>query len=112
MEAEPPEEWQQQVGEEEDKGKMSSMGLPFLTGISPAGYLSANRKKLGGTDHPVQVRTGVLLVDQVFLSGSDSPCRSSGQWEALPSGQDPAGEDGGAAPSQPPGSLSDGPGGR
>lgn len=38
--------------------KMNSMGLPFLTGISPAGFLSANKKKPGGTDHLVQVRTG------------------------------------------------------
>lgn len=42
--------------------KMTSMGLPFLTGISPAGFLSANRKKPGGTDHLVQVRTPLTVV--------------------------------------------------
>lgn len=31
------------------------MGLPFLQGISPAGFLSANRKQPGGTDHVIQV---------------------------------------------------------
>lgn len=35
---------------------------------------------------------------------------SSGEWEALSSGQDPVGGDGGAAPSQSSGSLSDWPG--
>lgn len=40
----------------EEKMRTEKMGLPFLTGISPAGFLSANRKKLGGTDHLVQVR--------------------------------------------------------
>uniref|UniRef100_UPI001ED82428 MAX dimerization protein MGA a n=1 Tax=Scatophagus argus TaxID=75038 RepID=UPI001ED82428 len=37
------------------KKKMVSMALPFLTGISPAGFLSATRKQSGGTDHLVQV---------------------------------------------------------
>lgn len=31
------------------------MGLPFLQGISPAGFLSANRKQPGGTDHVIRV---------------------------------------------------------
>uniref|UniRef100_A0A671TVR1 MAX dimerization protein MGA a n=1 Tax=Sparus aurata TaxID=8175 RepID=A0A671TVR1_SPAAU len=31
------------------------MGLPFLTGISPAGFLSANKKQPGGTDHLIRV---------------------------------------------------------
>ncbi|TKS87256.1 hypothetical protein D9C73_021380 [Collichthys lucidus] len=37
------------------KKKMVTMALPFLTGISPAGFLSANRKQPGGTEHLVQV---------------------------------------------------------
>jgi len=84
VEEEPPEEWQREVEEEEpappedwqreveegdieeeveeeikvvSKRKMMvSMALPFLTGVSPAGFLSANRKQPGGPDHLVQVR--------------------------------------------------------
>ncbi|XP_034722316.1 ribosomal biogenesis protein LAS1L-like, partial [Etheostoma cragini] len=79
--AEPPEDWQREV-EEDDlveeeeveptgpqvhderessrtemrnrKMMMVRMGLPFLTGVSPTGFLSANRKQPGGTDHLVQ----------------------------------------------------------
>lgn len=82
-EAAPPEDWQREVEEgdieeeagstvhqvhdgrnsgreelkmrSEEKKKMASMALPFLTGVSPAGFLSANRKQPGGTDHTVQV---------------------------------------------------------
>lgn len=35
------------------------MGLPFLTGISPAGFLSANKKQPGGTDHLIRVMSAV-----------------------------------------------------
>lgn len=45
-----------------EEKRMNSMGLPFLTGISPAGFLSANRKKPGGTDHLVQVRTPHMVM--------------------------------------------------
>lgn len=34
---------------------MVGMGLPFLTGISPAGFLSANKKQPGGTEHLIRV---------------------------------------------------------
>lgn len=45
-----------------EEKKMNNMGLPFLTRISPAGFLSANRKKSGGTDHLVQVRTSHMVM--------------------------------------------------
>lgn len=92
-EAEPLEDWQRQVEEgdiEEEAGsavhqvhdgresnremrmrskkkkkKMVSMALPFLTGISPAGFLSANRKQAGGTDHLVQVKTQCVLIVKI-----------------------------------------------
>lgn len=76
-ELDPPEDWQREVEEDditEEEGFTShwvddgmersrekvafeevSMALPFLTGISPAGFLSANRKKPGGTDQLIQV---------------------------------------------------------
>ncbi|XP_041669410.1 MAX dimerization protein MGA a isoform X3 [Cheilinus undulatus] len=38
-----------------EKERMVSLGLPFLTGVSPAGFLSTNRKQPGGTDHLIQV---------------------------------------------------------
>lgn len=34
-----------------------SLALPLLTGISPAGFLSAKVKQPGGTDHVVEVRS-------------------------------------------------------
>ncbi len=40
--------------------KMVCMALPFLTGISPAGFLSANRKQPGGTDLLVQVTSALV----------------------------------------------------
>ncbi|XP_026195007.1 MAX dimerization protein MGA a isoform X3 [Anabas testudineus] len=47
--------------------KMNSMGLPFLTGISPAGFLSANKKKPGGTDHLVQVNGKLYPLAKIQL---------------------------------------------
>lgn len=35
--------------------RRADMGLPFLAGVSPAGFLSANRKQPGETDHVVKV---------------------------------------------------------
>ena len=84
---EPPEDWQRELEEGEiqeeegstlyqmdnrskssgggmkrkEKKKMVSLALPFLTGISPAGFLSARRRQPGGTDHLVQVRTPIWL---------------------------------------------------
>lgn len=40
---------------EKDDQSMADMGLPFLTGISPAGFLSANPKQPGDQDHAVKV---------------------------------------------------------
>ncbi|KAK2826846.1 hypothetical protein Q5P01_021060 [Channa striata] len=79
------EDWQREVDEDElkddkvddeeksgvrvklDDTKMNSMGLPFLTGISPAGFLSANRKKPGGTDHLVQVNGKLYPLAKIQL---------------------------------------------
>lgn len=41
--------------QQREGGRMVHMGLPFLTGISPAGFLSANRKQAGGSDHVIKV---------------------------------------------------------
>ncbi|XP_056248740.1 MAX dimerization protein MGA a isoform X5 [Seriola aureovittata] len=49
------------------KKKMVSMALPFLTGISPAGFLSANRKQPGGTDHLVQVNGKLYPLAKIQL---------------------------------------------
>ncbi|XP_037342588.2 MAX dimerization protein MGA a isoform X2 [Pungitius pungitius] len=91
VEAEPPEEWQREVEEgeireeEEEDGStdnlssrkekevvsnrksMVSMALPFLTGVSPAGFLSANRKRLGETDHLVQVNGKLYPLAKIQL---------------------------------------------
>lgn len=40
---------------EKDDQRMADMGLPFLTGISPAGFLSATRKQPGERDHAIKV---------------------------------------------------------
>lgn len=75
-EAEPPEDWQREVEEdieeekvfiqpqveEEMKKRGDNMALPFLMGVSPAGFLSATRKQPGGTDHLVQVRPPPYMV--------------------------------------------------
>ncbi|XP_071354656.1 MAX dimerization protein MGA a isoform X2 [Trachinotus anak] len=96
-EAEPLEDWQREVEEgdiQEEEGstlqqvddgrersggkmktekkkkiqkKMVNMALPFLTGISPAGFLSANRKQPGGTDHLVQVNGKLYPLAKIQL---------------------------------------------
>uniref|UniRef100_A0A8P4G9F9 MAX gene-associated protein n=1 Tax=Dicentrarchus labrax TaxID=13489 RepID=A0A8P4G9F9_DICLA len=94
-EAAPPEDWQREVEEgdieeeagstvhqvhdgrksgreelklrSEEKKKMASMALPFLTGVSPAGFLSANRKQPGGTDHTVQVNGKLYPLAKIQL---------------------------------------------
>ncbi|XP_050923742.1 LOW QUALITY PROTEIN: MAX dimerization protein MGA a [Lates calcarifer] len=96
-EAEPLEDWQREVEEgdiqEEEEGpavqqveegrersggkmriktkkrrrRMVSMALPFLTGISPAGFLLANRKQPGGTDHLVQVNGKLYPLAKIQL---------------------------------------------
>ncbi|XP_075941314.1 MAX dimerization protein MGA a isoform X2 [Anarhichas minor] len=82
----PPEDWQREVEEgdieeeEEEEGStekemkkvskrkmMVSMALPFLTGVSSAGFLSANRKQLGGTDHLVQVNGKLYPLAKIQL---------------------------------------------
>ncbi|KAM8916660.1 MAX dimerization protein MGA a isoform 2-T8 [Spinachia spinachia] len=89
VEAELPEEWQGEVEEgdieekEVEEGStdnvscrkviiskrksMVSMALPFLTGVSPAGFLSANRKQLGETDHVVQVNGKLYPLAKIQL---------------------------------------------
>uniref|UniRef100_A0A3Q1JX18 T-box domain-containing protein n=1 Tax=Anabas testudineus TaxID=64144 RepID=A0A3Q1JX18_ANATE len=69
VEREKPPETQQK--REEDK--MNSMGLPFLTGISPAGFLSANKKKPGGTDHLVNGKLYPLAKIQLGKMGALHP---------------------------------------
>lgn len=44
------------------KRKMVGMALPFLTGISPAGFLSAQPKEPGGADHLIRVSSAHLLL--------------------------------------------------
>uniref|UniRef100_UPI0037E7636F MAX dimerization protein MGA a isoform X2 n=1 Tax=Semicossyphus pulcher TaxID=241346 RepID=UPI0037E7636F len=91
-EAEPIEDWQREVeegdSEEEvgstghqvhdgssreylnvrsEKKKRVSLGLPFLTGVSPAGFLSTNRKQPGGTDHLVQVNGKLYPLAKIQL---------------------------------------------
>ncbi|XP_070697775.1 MAX dimerization protein MGA a [Pempheris klunzingeri] len=47
--------------------RMANMALPFLTGISPAGFLSANKKQAGGTDHLVQVNGKLYPLARIQL---------------------------------------------
>lgn len=42
-------------GRGKDDQRRADMGLPFLTGISPAGFLSATRKQPGEGDHAIKV---------------------------------------------------------
>lgn len=50
------EDVRQEVAERQKEGRRrADMGLPFLAGVSPAGFLSANRKQPGDTDHVVKV---------------------------------------------------------
>lgn len=37
------------------KQRKVGVALPFLQGVSPAGFLSANRRQPGGSDHVIQV---------------------------------------------------------
>lgn len=93
-EEEPLDDWQQEVQEgdteekknstvhQEDDGKEGrrekmetkaknkkqvSMALPLLTGVSPAGFLSANKKQPRGTDHVVQVNGKLYPLAKVQL---------------------------------------------
>ncbi|KAK1875483.1 MAX associated protein [Dissostichus eleginoides] len=45
----------QEVMSREKRKMMGSLGLPFLTGVSPAGFLSADTKQPGSTEHTVHV---------------------------------------------------------
>ncbi|KAM4625363.1 MAX dimerization protein MGA a [Polymixia lowei] len=54
-EAEGREKTGEQIQVETEKMRMMKMGLPFLTGTSAAGFLSANIKQPGGTNLLVQV---------------------------------------------------------
>ncbi|XP_008275306.1 MAX dimerization protein MGA a isoform X2 [Stegastes partitus] len=87
-EAEPLEDWQREVEEGDiDEEEVSTLqqvndrkrssksrirmvpdtALPFLTGISPAGFLSANKKQPGGTDHPIQVNGKLYPLAKIQL---------------------------------------------
>ncbi|XP_062252885.1 MAX dimerization protein MGA a isoform X2 [Platichthys flesus] len=90
-EEKPPEDWQQELEEgevQEEKGstlmdnwskrsgggtkrkekkEMVSLALPFLTGISPAGFLSARRRQPGGADHLVQVNGKLYPLAKIQL---------------------------------------------
>ncbi|XP_041828682.1 MAX dimerization protein MGA a isoform X2 [Melanotaenia boesemani] len=59
-------DWQNRSGEEVKK-RMVNMTLPFLTGISPSGFLSANRKQPGGTDQLIQVNGKVYPLAKIQL---------------------------------------------
>ncbi|KAM6968584.1 MAX dimerization protein MGA a [Tautogolabrus adspersus] len=58
-------------GEEQDmrseKKKRISLGLPFLTGVSPAGFLMTKRKQAGETDHLVQVNGKLYPLAKIQL---------------------------------------------
>ncbi|XP_047467070.1 MAX dimerization protein MGA a isoform X2 [Mugil cephalus] len=72
-EARPPEDWQREVEEdieeeeEEMEMKKTVMALPFLMGISPAGFLSATRKQPDGTDQLVQVNGKLYPLARIQL---------------------------------------------
>ncbi|XP_020510438.2 MAX dimerization protein MGA a isoform X2 [Labrus bergylta] len=50
-----------------EKKKRISLGLPFLTGVSPAGFLMTKRKQPGGTDHLVQVNGKLYPLAKIQL---------------------------------------------
>lgn len=58
---------------EKDGRRRADMGLPFLTGVSPAGFLSANRKQPGETDHVVKVTIGCFLSRSNPSAGVSNP---------------------------------------
>ncbi|KAM4542589.1 MAX dimerization protein MGA a isoform 3-T3 [Odontesthes bonariensis] len=49
------------------KKRKGSIALPFLTGVSPAGFLSADRKQPGGTDHMIQVNGKLYPLAKIQL---------------------------------------------
>lgn len=50
------------------------VALPFLQGVSPAGFLSASRRQPGGSDHVIQVRWPFFFFPLGFLSRDSSCC--------------------------------------
>lgn len=99
---------------EKDGRRRADMGLPFLTGVSPAGFLSANRKQPGETDHVVKVGIRRFLSSPGIPDPDPEPVCAhldvpAGEWEVVSDGEGAAGEDGGPPPSQPAGRLPDGP---
>lgn len=46
---------------------MVGIALPFLQGVSPAGFLSASRRQPGGSDHVIQVMWPLCLLTLHFL---------------------------------------------
>lgn len=59
--------WTESSGQEVTSEVKVNMALPFLTGISPAGFLSANRKAPGGTDQPIQVNGKLYPLAKIQL---------------------------------------------
>ncbi|KAM9341612.1 MAX dimerization protein MGA a [Symphorus nematophorus] len=55
------------IPQKKKKKKMVRMALPFLTGISPAGFLSANKKQPGGTDQLIQVNKKLYPLAKIQL---------------------------------------------
>ncbi|CAG5866968.1 unnamed protein product [Menidia menidia] len=49
------------------KDKEPTTALPFLTGVSPAGFLSANRKQPGGSDLTIQVNGKLYPLAKIQL---------------------------------------------
>ncbi|XP_056867467.1 MAX dimerization protein MGA a isoform X5 [Takifugu flavidus] len=54
-------------GRGKDDQRRADMGLPFLTGISPAGFLSATRKQPGEGDHAIKVNGKLYPMAKVQL---------------------------------------------
>ncbi|XP_068456296.1 MAX dimerization protein MGA a [Clinocottus analis] len=120
---EPLEDWQREVEEEEEEGTkkevklvskrkmMVSKALPFLTGVSPAGFLSANRKQPGGTDHLVQVNGKLypLAKIQLGMMGALHPANRLAAYLTGRVGSNRKPRPSSPSPSQPPQNQSSGP---
>ncbi|XP_045918360.1 MAX dimerization protein MGA a isoform X2 [Micropterus dolomieu] len=134
-EAEPLEDWQREVEDgdiEEEAGSTAhqvrdggeraklrskeervSMALPFLTGISPAGFLSANRKQQGATEHTVQVNGKLYPLAKIQLGkmGALHPANRLAAYLTgrVGSNRNQQGSPSSSSPSKPPQNQSPGP---
>ncbi|XP_044023006.1 LOW QUALITY PROTEIN: MAX dimerization protein MGA a [Siniperca chuatsi] len=95
------------------KEERVSMALPFLTGISPAGFLSANRKQPGGTDHLVQVNGKLYPLAKIQLGkmGALHPANRLAAYLTgrVGSNRKQQGSSSSSSPSKPPQNQSSGP---